>query len=306
MAPAFRPVEYYTTKFYEKSKGSKRFMELSEEDIENIKKDVIKRKEMMDDNSKNIFEKITKLDNYQRTLQYLTCPLIHFTYESFDERAAFLILMVDPELTAYREYLKLDLMSMSDITSVEDEKEKERLLKQRRQTLIDFQSKVRNIIGFYVPNLLKYEEMYFNKFCRDKELVTEVGNRNQEFLMFRSKAIKDFDSVSDERFEELKELAQSCIALANDKYNTSTATYNVINQKKLLGLKSLAEQLTLFILLVDSDLDMLRIYEEESRMNVVEDRITEQFDYYHVQLLMLERLFHKRFCPDKVLSAWSI
>ena len=39
----------------------------------------------------------------------------------------------------------------------------------------------------------------------------------------------------------------------------------------------MAEQLALFILLVDSELDMLRIYEEESMMSEVERRITEQF-----------------------------
>ena len=50
---------------------------------------------------------------------------------------------------------------------------------------------------------------------------------------------------------------------------------------------------------------MLKIYEEESRMKNVEDRITEQFGYFDVQLLILEKLFHSRFCPDKELSIWS-
>ena len=50
---------------------------------------------------------------------------------------------------------------------------------------------------------------------------------------------------------------------------------------------------------------MLRIYEEESRMQNVEDRIKEQFGYYNTVLLSLERKFHNRFCPDKKVSVWT-
>ena len=90
-----------------------------------------------------------------------------------------------------------------------------------------------------------------------------------------------------------------------EKYDAKVASYSVTRQRKLLGLTSLAEQLAVFILLVDSNLDMLRIYEEESMMKYVEERITEQFGYYDKELLVLERKFHTRFCPDKELSIWS-
>ena len=145
--------------------------------------------------------------------------------------------------------------------------------------------------------------MYFNKFLSEKELVTEVGNNNQEAVIFRAKVLRDFNGVSDERFEQLKDIAQGCLAIA--PYDTKVATYSVINQKKLLGLSGMAEQLALFILLVDSELDMLRIYEEESMMSEVERRITEQFGYYNPELLNLEKKFHKRFFPDKELSFWT-
>ena len=86
------------------------------------------------------------------------------------------------------------------------------------------------------------------------------------------------------------------------KHNSSIAAYSVTEQKKLLGISGIAEQLVLFILLVDSDLDMLRIYEEESIMQNVAARIIEQFGYYNQELLTLERKFHRRFCPDKQIS----
>ena len=287
MAPVFKPVEYYTTKFYEKGKETKRFSELIEDDIKELKKKVEEKRRMMADNVTYRTKCMPKFDAYQRTLEYLTGPYIHLKYKTFDERVAFLIMMVDPELVLYREYLKLDLMSKEDILKVEDKKERAILLQKRNQAILEFQSSVRNKLGFYDPKLIKYEEMYFNKFLGDKELITEVGNNNQESVIFRAKALRDFNGVSDERFEQLKDIAQGCLAIG--PYDTKVATYSVINQKKLLGLSGMAEQLALFILLIDSELDMLRIYEEESMMSEVERRITEQFGYYNPELLKLEK-----------------
>lgn len=303
MAPVFTPVEYYTTKFYEKGKETKRFTELSEDNLKELKKKVEEKRRMMAEKSTFRLKQMPKFDVYQNALEYLTNPYIHLKYRTFDERVAFLIMMVDPELVLYREYLKLDVMSKEDILKVEDKKERVALLQKRKQAILNFQSAVREKLGFYDPKLIKYEEMYFNQFFGDKELITEVGNNNQEAVIFRAKVLRDFNSVSDERFEQLKDIAQGCLAIA--PYDTKVATYSVINQKKLLGLSGMAEQLALFILLVDSELDMLRIYEEESMMSEVEKRITEQFGYYNPELLNLEKKYHKRFCPDKELSFWA-
>ena len=50
---------------------------------------------------------------------------------------------------------------------------------------------------------------------------------------------------------------------------------------------------------------MLRIYEKESMMKNIEERIIEQFGYFNKDLLILEKIFHERFCPNKKLSIWS-
>lgn len=306
MAATFKPLEYYTTKLYERGKSTKRFLEISEEDLAKLAKRVYKKQEAMTERHPLRNKRANGLERYNSTLEYLTNPLVHLDFKSFDEKIAFLIMMVDPELVIYKEYLKANIMSTSDIANVEDEKERAALVAKRNEAIIDYQTKVRDIVGFYDSKLLKYEEMYFNKFFCDKELVTDVNNSsNQNFFMLKSKLLKNFDNISDERFEELKNIAQACLSLTDDKYTLGSAVFNVNNQKKLLGLKNLAEQVTLFILLVDSELDMLKIYEEESRMKNVEDRITEQFGYFDVQLLILEKLFHSRFCPDKELSIWS-
>lgn len=303
MAPAFKPVEYYTTRFYEKGKESNRFMDLTEEDLKELAKKVEEKRKIMAENVNYRTKYMPKFDVYQSTLEYLTSTNIHLKYKTFDERVAFLILMVDPNLIAYREYLKLNAKSKEDIAKVEDKNERAALLQERNQAIINFQSNVREKLGFYDPKLIKYEEMYFNKFFSEKELITEVGNNNQEAVIFRAKVLRDFNGVSDERFEQLKDIAQGCLAIA--PYDTKVATYSVINQKKLLKLSGIAEQLALFILLVDSELDMLKIYEEESMMSEVERRIIEQFGYYNPELLNLEKKFHKRFCPDKELGFWT-
>lgn len=302
---SFIPVESFQNRFYLKERSSNGFSDLSEDRLAEIAKRVYKRQEMMEDSPIRRTERLSKLERYQKTLLYLTSPQIHLEYKSFDEKLAFLIMMVDPELVTYKEFLKINLMSTSELFKVEDRKERERLMDLRNQTVSGYESTVREKIGFYDPRLLKYEELFFKKFYNDKELVTDVRMNNQDTIMLRARFIKSFDSISDERYEELVELSQLLLSLVPDKYNTSLATYSVVDQKRLLGLKNSYEQLALFVLLVDSDLDMLRIYEEESRMQNVEERIKEQFGYYNTVLLSLERKFHNRFCPDKKVSVWT-
>ena len=90
-----------------------------------------------------------------------------------------------------------------------------------------------------------------------------------------------------------------------DKYKTKIATYITTNQMQLIGLNTFAEQLAFYILVVDPNLDMLRIYEEESMIPNVEERIIEEFGYYNAELIKIEKKFHQRFCPSKKLSVWT-
>ena len=47
MAATFKPLEYYTTKLYERGKSTKRFLEISEEDLAKLAKRVYKKQEAM-------------------------------------------------------------------------------------------------------------------------------------------------------------------------------------------------------------------------------------------------------------------
>ena len=305
MSLSFISIDYYRKKFYQKENSSKRFIELSEERLSEIKKNVQKNKDAMTDTGSQRLEKTSKYDAYEKTMQHLTNPYIHLDLKTFDERVAYLIMMSDPDLVIFREFLKLDLMSYDEISKVADEEEREQLRQRRKKMISKYEAIVREKIGFFDPKLLKYEDMFFKKFLNEKELITDVGTNNQSSLIIRAKLLKDFNSISDERYQELLDIAQTWLSLVPDKCNSKVATYSVINQKKLLGLNSVAEQLALFILLVDSDLDMLRIYEEESMMENISRRIIEQFGYFDQELLILEKKFHNRFCPEKVLSVWT-
>lgn len=301
MALVFIPIENLQTKLYQREKEHKKFQNLSEEQLAEVAKKVYKKQE----NKGNAQSNESKLDRYYKTLQHLTNPYIHCDLKTYDERIAFLIMMTDPYLITYKEFLKLNLVSNEEIAKEEDEKEKRILLEKRKKALLDYEKTVREKIGFYDPRLIKYEEAFFNRVYSERELITEVENISPENLMFRAKLLKSFDNVSDERFEELKEIAQGWLSIVTEKPNSKTALFSVLNQKNLLGIKTVTEQLALYILLVDPELDMLSIFEEESKMQTVEDRITEEFGYFNKEMLILEKKFHKRFCPEKELSIWS-
>lgn len=305
MALGFVPIEHYKTKFYQKEKESKRFTQITDEQLSAISDKVYKKMEIEEESSYYRTSKSSKLDRYIRALLYLTSPNIHFDIKTFDERLAYLIMMVDPNLVTFKEFLKINLVSLQEIANTEDVKLRNKMLEERKQTLLSYETAVRDQIGFFDVKLLKFEELFFKRFYAEKELITEVGQNNQDNLLLFAKVISDFNCISDERYAELVENANLWLSLVDSKYKTSIATYSVLNQKKLLGLNSLAEQFVFFILVTDRDLDMLRIYEEESMMPNVEERIIDAFGYYNKDLLVLERKFHERFCPDKKLSVWS-
>lgn len=305
MSLGFIPVEHYKTKFYQRERESKRFKEMTEEQLVAISKKVYRRLEITEEAPSYQLTRVNKLDRYQSTLIYLSNPHIHFEFKTFDERLAFLIMTVDPNLVAFKEYLKINLMSIAEISKVENLKERNRLYEERNQILLDYETRVRDQIGFFDAKLVKYEELFFKRFYNEKELITEISQDNENIIMQFAGIIKDFNSITDERFKELVSIAETWLSMVPTKYRSKIATYSITNQKKLLGLNTLAEQFAFFILATDRNLDMLRIYEEESMMPTVEERITEEFGYYNKALLALEKLFHERFCPDKKLSIWT-
>ena len=233
MSPVFIPLEHSRKKFYQRENCSKRFFELSPERLTEIAKLVYKKQEINDNMLSRSSERFLKLDRYQKTLQYLTNPYIHLELGSFDERMAYLIMMCDPNLVTFKEFLKLDLISISEISNIENKDERNHLMLQREQTIAAYETAVRDKIGFFDTKLLKYEEMFFRNFFSEKELITEVGINSQNTLMKMAKSLRDFNSISDERYEHLINLAQCWLSYVSEENNSKTAAYSVMNQKKL-------------------------------------------------------------------------
>ena len=167
------------------------------------------------------------------------------------------------------------------------------------------ESRIRKQIGFYDPRLVRYEEQFFKRFHSDKELITEVQQNNINHLLSYSKYLRSFNSITDERYQELVNIAQIWLSQVPEGQNSRTAAYSVLSQKNLIGLQTLAAQFAFYILVTDPSLDMLRIFEEESFISKTQERIEEEFGYYNKVMLRLEREFHERFCPEKKLSPWS-
>ena len=306
MALGFIPVEHYRTKFYQKERESKKFQTMDEEQLASVAKKLY-RKEEISSNDVNPFQspRITKLDKYIKVLQYLSNPSIHMEIKTFDERLAYLIMAVDPYLVTFKEFLKINLMTIEEITRIENLKERNRLFDERNQIICEYESTVRDQIGFFDAKLLKYEELFFKRFYNNKELITQVGQHNEDKFLLLSCLIQSFDSISNERYQELVEKAEVWLSMVPEKYRSKIATYSITNQKDLIGLDTLAEQYAFYILIVDGNLDMLRIYEEESMIPKTEERIQEEFGFYNPSMITLEKLFHSRFCPEKKISIWS-
>ena len=137
MAPMFIPIESLKTKFYQKEYDSKKFLELSEEQLSSLAKKVYKMQEKTEDNAMYKTERALRLERYQRALQYITNPYIHLELKTFDERVAYLIMMSDPNLVTFKESLKFDFISIADISKIEDEKKRNQLIALRNQSITE-------------------------------------------------------------------------------------------------------------------------------------------------------------------------
>lgn len=302
MSYAYHSPEYFRTKLYQKEREFKKFETLSLDDVAKVAKKLYLKQEM---NEQSGFFRKDKLTKYMDTLTYLTNPSIHMELKTYDERIIYLIMSVDPELESFKEFLKTNITPTKVINAEQDPKKQQELISQRESEILEMQTRIRNKIGFYDSKLLKYEETYFKRFISSKELITKVNQDNITKLLRIIPLISSFNDISDERYQILQEKAEEWLATTNCENDLFTAAYSCSEQKETIGLNGIIEELIFLVLIGDPELDVLRIYEEESRMDEVERRCKEAFNYYSKDLITLERLYHERFCPEKTLSPWT-
>ena len=205
MSYAYHSPEYFRTKLYQKEREFKKFETLSLDDVAKIAKKLYSKQEM---NAQSGFYRKDKLTKYMDTLTYLTNPSIHMELKTYDERIIFLIISVDPELEAFKEFLKTNITPTKVINAEQDPKKQQELISQRESEILEMQTRIRNKIGFYDSKLLKYEETYFKRFISSKELITKVNQDNITKLLRIIPLISSFNDISDERYQILQEKAK--------------------------------------------------------------------------------------------------
>ena len=302
----FLPIEQAKGKFYMRSHFSTQFQDLTEERLEQIKKDA---QEFIGYHANSEKNKTTFLRGpvslYSDALFYLTNPMINNVYPSFDEKMAFLIHVIDPEYKVAKMYLQSDLLTLYEQKRLnpEDEEKKKEHLRKREQLFHTSES----ILGCTDPTFIQMERIFYNKFCLQKELLSNIQGNYIEELFDKSIVVRSYDRTTEEEYQEAINIAQKLVTLQPDMKNPNTVAFNILKQNKLLGGNgTLKQAFLIFILAYDPELTMLQIYYDESMVPKMIERSTEELGFYNKELIRLEQEYHKRFEPNKIISVWQI
>lgn len=245
----------------------------------------------------NIVEQFTKIyidqkdkpfDIYLKALRYIANDKeLNFKRINYDERILILILVVDPDLNIFKEFL--NAYSASN--------RKESFLPQRIIT---------QKFGFFEPYLIKYENSYFRNFLPKPDLVSNVNIDFWDKLLKRSIFVSNFNNLSNEEIDDIFIKVEYFKSNVADPTNPNTIAFNALNAHNVLGFNKVQSMLIFFIANFDADLNILRIYEEESNIKNIKERIEQEIGFYYKDLIRLEKLYHERICPDKKVSIWSL
>lgn len=225
-----------------------------------------------------------KLDYYYQTLKFIFTAFNKSIAESFDIQVLFLIFAVDPDLNMYKDTL-------------------------RHMPTIDkpLSYFIKDNNGIYDVKLIEYEKIFYDRFLADKKLLVDIGDvgrKHAKLLLKTVPNIESFTSVSDDDFQRLQHNAEKWF-LEVGQNDYKIAAFNIARQSEFLEIKNIYEQLIFFVLTVDPEMNMLKIYEEESKIDDIKGRAIEEFGFYNEYFISLELLYKKRFFPDKKLSEWT-
>lgn len=274
-------------------------------DFSNISETLTNIKEKKDTFLKKIVSNEEGLDLYIKTLEFLTAPSIHNHLTTYDEKIAFLIETLDPSLEMYKEYVRTPIISLEKIESA-NPKDQKSLSEKRKQQIQSFIKSIRSKFGFYDSKLLKYESIYAIKVKNSAKFLSNISKNFIRQLMVHASKVKDFESISDNSYKKIIEKAEYYISLSESSNNANDLAYNLVTLNPLLHFRSIEEVFALFIAIIDPDLNLLKIYEEESIINKIKQRAQEEIGFFDAELIRLEKAYHNRFTPNKKLSIWSL
>ena len=310
MNTSFYSLQYTSIRgrFFDRKKDSNNFKNITKEQIEQIKKDVLQRKEIYGD--------ISKSELYYRTLAYLTSINIHTKYKTYDERLLFLIYTMDPDLKIAQIYLESPLITLYEsknmvIPDKEDDEEEYLEYQSKKElhnyTLAKIKTYMHNSFGITDPDFVYFERLFYFSYVLKEQLATNIKSNQVQELLDKAITVRSYDRYSNEDYNHAIELAKQYIAIQPDYQNPNTVAFNLLKQNKLIGGDATYKQIfLLFILIYDPDLKAYQIYLDESTKKKCKKRMKEELGFYSEDLIRIEKLYHKRFTPDKIISIWQI
>jgi len=303
MAYDAKSLETLRRQFHSRSVTFNNFQGITNEDVETLKQIIASKKKYLE--AKQSLFINPGLNNYINTLRYLTNPTISQELSTFDEKVLYLILSCDPELITMKTFISSDILPASRINEEEDDKKRKGLEQRRYQELEQYATAVRQELGFYDGSLLKYESILSRRLLKKQGLITDVKIPSLDKLLKRAELIKTLDIITDNSLIRLRSICEMWLNEAKDPTDLNSLAYNLLNRFKDLHIYNIEEQLIIFILIADPNLDLLKIYEEESNFNQMKVRAKNELGFYNKDLIKVERLYHDKFEPEKEISAWA-
>lgn len=300
-------IDILKTKFWQRRHFSKNFENITEEDIKRIKEKAIAFREKATEpiNQKGYFSK-PKTALYQETLRYLVNPTIGTEYPTFDERLVFLIYTLDPEFKISDLYMSAPYPTYFQRENA-DQKTLDKFDEQKYEIDRIINSKIPEVAGFSDPFFNFFEKKFYAKKILPTTLQKNITSNYVDELLTICRATKHFTNVTPEEYETTLKLAKQYLAQFENTPSPNTVAFNLLKQNKLIGGNNTIKQIAmLFVTLVDPDLNMLKIYYDESMYQKMEKRSNEELGFYNPELIRLEVEYHKAFTPNKLVSEWQI
>ena len=230
---------------------------------------------------------------YIAVIEYLLNAKNQKNFASFDEKIIFLIQAIDPDLSIYFGFLQVGYSPLLD--------EKEKAEKESALNAL-----IEKVTGAFDPQFLKYEELYYLYFLKKEDIVSFVNSDYSSRFFPMLKTVSSFDNVNDNEYRFISRKADFFRNNCQDPYNINSICYNLSNPNSILEIWHQTYKIIFFILVVDPELDALKIYAEESNIVNIKARMIERFGFYHEDFIKLEELYRKRFFPELRVSEWNL
>lgn len=294
-------------KFYQRKHFSKGFDGITNDDIEKITKRANDfRERVLEGKDLDTCTFYEKNGLYAAALRYLVSPTINLDFPTYDERMLFLINLMDPNFEISKIYMRAPFKTNYEINKA-DEEGKEYCLDYNRKLKEVLNREIVKNIGFTDPDFTFFERKYYAKKVRPLTLEKNITSNFVNELLDVCRVVRHFTNISQEDYEKTMELAKNYLAQFDETPKANTIAFNLLKQNKLIGGDTTIKQIALlFITLVDPELNMLKIYYDESMYPKMEERSNEELGFYNPELLRLEVEYHRQFAPNKKVSDWQM